>query len=86
MAGERLKFDGFTEISAVCSHPNHRGRGHSSLLVRTLMRLILNRGEMPFLHVYSDNTRAAALYRKLGFTHLRSFTVTVLKRRCASVG
>jgi predicted GNAT family acetyltransferase len=33
MAGERLKFDGFTEISAVCSHPNHRGRGHSSSLV-----------------------------------------------------
>jgi ribosomal protein S18 acetylase RimI-like enzyme len=86
MAGERLKFDGFTEISAVCSHPNHRGRGHSSLLVRTLMRLILNRGEMPFLHVYSDNTRAAALYRKLGFKHLRSFTVTVLKRSRASVG
>ena len=53
MAGERLKFDGFTEISAVCSHPNHRGRGHSSSLVGTLMRLILNRGESPFLHVYT---------------------------------
>ena len=38
MAGERMKFDGFTEISAVCSHPEHRGRGLSSLLVSTLMR------------------------------------------------
>jgi ribosomal protein S18 acetylase RimI-like enzyme len=80
MAGERMKFDGFTEISAVCSHPNHRGRGHSTSLVRTLMHSIVNRGEFPFLHVYSDNTTAAALYTKLGFTHLRSFTVTVLGR------
>ena len=80
MAGERLKFDGYTEISAVCSHPNHRSRGHSSSLVRTLMHQILSRGEIPFLHVYNDNTKAAALYIKLGFTHLRSFTVTVLRR------
>ena len=48
--------------------------------------LILNRGEIPILHVCSDNTRAAALYRKLGFKHLRSFTVTVLKRSRAQVG
>ena len=35
MAGERLRFDGFTEISGVCSHPDHRGRGYPSLLVST---------------------------------------------------
>ncbi len=80
MAGERMKFDGFTEISAVCTHPAHRGRGHASLLVRTLMRQILERGETPFLHVYSDNVHAAALYEKLGFAHRRSIGVTVLKR------
>jgi hypothetical protein len=28
MAGERMKFDGFTKISAACSHPNRRGRWH----------------------------------------------------------
>jgi ribosomal protein S18 acetylase RimI-like enzyme len=27
MAGERMKQDGFTEISGVCSHPDARGRG-----------------------------------------------------------
>ena len=81
MAGERMKFDGFTEISAVCSHPEHRGRGLSSLLVSTLMRQILERSETPFLHVFDDNTSAAALYRKLGFARRRSITVTVLKRR-----
>jgi predicted GNAT family acetyltransferase len=80
MAGERMRFDGFTEISAVCTHPDHRGRGHAFRLVSALMRSILARGETPFLHIYSDNTGAAALYRKLGFTYRRSLTVTVLKR------
>jgi ribosomal protein S18 acetylase RimI-like enzyme len=80
MAGERMRFDGFTEISAVCTHPDHRGRRHAVLLVNALMRNILTRGETPFLHIYSDNTGAAALYRKLGFSYRRSLTVTVLKR------
>ncbi len=80
MAGERMRFDGFTEISAVCTHPDHRGRGHAALLVSALMRNILARGETPFLHIFSDNTSAAALYRKLGFAYRRSLTVTVLRR------
>jgi predicted GNAT family acetyltransferase len=80
MAGERMKFPGFTEISAVCTHPEHRGRGLAEALVRVLMRNILARGEVPFLHIFSDNTAAGALYRKLGFTHRRSLVVSVLKR------
>jgi len=80
MAGERMRFDGFTEISAVCTHPDHRGRGHAFRLVSALMQSILARGETPFLHIYSDNARAAVLYRKLGFRHRRSMTVTVLKK------
>jgi ribosomal protein S18 acetylase RimI-like enzyme len=80
MAGERMRCDGFTEISAVCTHPDHRGRGHALGLVGALMRSILARGERPFLHIYRDNTSAAALYRKLGFRYRRSLTVTVLKR------
>jgi predicted GNAT family acetyltransferase len=84
MAGERLKCDGYTEISAVCTHPAHGRRGLSSLLVRTLMQQMLARGETPFLHLYSTNTTAAALYRKLGFVHRRSFIVTVLKRERSS--
>jgi ribosomal protein S18 acetylase RimI-like enzyme len=87
MAGERMRFDGFTEISAVCTHPDHRGRGHAFRLVSALMRGILARGERPFLHIYSHNTGAAALYRKLGFRYRRSLTVTVLKKRdSAAVG
>jgi predicted GNAT family acetyltransferase len=80
MAGERMKFPGFTEISAVCTHPDHRGRGLAEALVRTLMRNIFGRGEVPFLHIFRDNTAAGALYKKLGFTHRRSLVVSVLKR------
>jgi ribosomal protein S18 acetylase RimI-like enzyme len=80
MAGERMKFPGFTEISAVCTHPEHRGRGLAEALVRILMRNILDRGEVPFLHIFSDNVAAGALYKKLGFTHRRSLVVSVLQR------
>jgi predicted GNAT family acetyltransferase len=80
MAGERMRFPGFTEISAVCTHPDRRGRGHSTSLVHIMMRAILDRGETPFLHVFKENTRAAALYDKLGFVRRRSLAVTVLKR------
>jgi predicted GNAT family acetyltransferase len=80
MAGERMRFDGFTEISAVCTHPKYRGCGYASSLVRALVRQIIARGETPFLHLFSDNTTAAALYAKLGFTHRRRLIVTVLRR------
>jgi ribosomal protein S18 acetylase RimI-like enzyme len=32
-----------------------------------LMERIQGRGEVPFLHVREDNTRAIALYERLGF-------------------
>ena len=81
MAGERMRFPGFTEISAVCTHPEHRHRGHSSALVRALIRGILDRGETPFLHIFSDNSAAGSLYEHLGFSYRRTLTVTVLKRQ-----
>jgi predicted GNAT family acetyltransferase len=80
MAGERMRFDGFTEISAVCTHPSYLGRGYASSLVRALVQQITARGETPFLHLYSDNTVAIALYTKLGFAVQRRLTVTVLRR------
>ncbi len=68
MAGERLKTDGFTEISAVCTHPDYRGRGYGAALMRAVGDRLLTEGETPFLHTYADNAGAIALYRKLGFT------------------
>ena len=67
MAGERLKVPGHTEVSAVCTHPDHLGKGYAAALMSEVMRGIRDRGEMPFLHVRSDNTRAISLYERLGF-------------------
>jgi predicted GNAT family acetyltransferase len=67
MAGERLRPVGYTEISAVCTHPDYRGRGYGRDLVETLVRNIIDRGDVPILHVEKDN-RAASLYEKLGFS------------------
>ncbi|MEV5704127.1 GNAT family N-acetyltransferase [Actinoallomurus sp. NPDC052274] len=67
MAGERLRPPGWTEISAVCTAPEARGRGHAARLVRTLVARVLSRNERPFLHVAAANTRAIALYERLGF-------------------
>ena len=67
MAGERLKVPGYTEVSAICTHPDHTGRGHARVLTTEIMRRILDRGETPFLHVRQDNFRAIELYERLGF-------------------
>ena len=72
MAGERLKVPGHTEVSAVCTRPEHTGQGLARILMTEVMRRIIARGETPFLHVRADNLRAIALYERLGFsTRLR---------------
>jgi len=74
MAGERLRPPGFTEISAVCTAPDARGRGHAARLVSALIARITDRGERPFLHVAETNTAAIALYERLGFSTRKSVT------------
>lgn len=66
MAGERMKPHGFTEISAVCTHPDHRGRGFAAGLIHALIGDIRARGEGVFLHAYLDNP-VMPLYEALGF-------------------
>src|ERR1035438_10617439 len=67
MAGERLKVPGNTEVSAVCTHPDHVGKGDARALMTEVMRGIRDLGEIPMLHVRADNTRAVELYERLGF-------------------
>ncbi len=67
MAGERLRPEGYTEISAVCTDDRHRGRGLATRLVRILVQRIQARGEQAFLHAAADNEPAIRLYTSLGF-------------------
>lgn len=78
MAGERMKPGRHTEVSGVCTHPDHRGRGYAGFLMRLVAARILARGEEPFLHCYASNAGAIALYRRLGFEPHQSVTATVL--------
>ncbi len=68
MAGERVHLPGHTEISAVCTHPDARGRGLAAALTHTVARGILERSEQPFLHVADTNHGARRVYERLGFT------------------
>jgi len=80
MAGERMRLNGFTEISAVCVESAYRGHGFAIDLVGALTSSIAARTEVPFLHVFSSNHAAIALYRKLGFTLRRRMHLAVLGR------
>lgn len=78
MAGERMKLDGFTEISAVCVDPAFRGQGHAVGLMRLLIASICARGETPFLHVIGSNEGAIAIYQRMGFVVRRQFHLTTV--------
>jgi GNAT superfamily N-acetyltransferase len=83
MAGERVRCAGFAEISAVCTHPDHQGRGYAAVLMSVLMREMAARGETPFLHVRSDNAVAIRVYERLGFTLRRVIDLAVLQAAVA---
>ena len=78
MAGERMRPVGFTEVSGVCVHPDHRGQGYAARLMLHVAGKILARGETPFLHSYADNAGAIALYEALGFRKRCEQVLTVL--------
>jgi predicted GNAT family acetyltransferase len=81
MAGERLHVKGYTEVSAVCTDPAHLGKGYASHLMSHACETVIQRGDIPFLHVKQDNTRAIAKYEHLGFSIRAAFYFAVIKRR-----
>jgi ribosomal protein S18 acetylase RimI-like enzyme len=79
MAGRRLHLPGWIEISAVCTHPDHRGQGLSRLLIAGVETAIRRQGHRAFLHVLHENTRAIDIYRGLGFATRADMTITVVR-------
>lgn len=81
MAGERMRFPGFTEVSGVCTHPDFRGQGFARRLSAAVVAAIQRRGERAFLHAWATNAPAITLYRSLGFEVRAEVNVAVLARR-----
>lgn len=78
MSGQRMNLSRYREISAVCSHPDARGRGLTAPLMGELMARIVAEGKTPFLHVKTENGGAKAVYRKLGFTVRRAIYFSII--------
>lgn len=81
MTGERMRLGQLTEVSAVCTWPEFRGRGLAKALVSYVSALIVAEGRMPFLHVKAENAAAIALYEKLGFAVRKQLAFTVVRSR-----
>ena len=80
MGGQRMHLPGYREVSAICTHPDFRGRGYARTIVARLVAAIFDEGLTPFLHVESANTGAQALYRTLGFVERARLPLVVVER------
>jgi predicted GNAT family acetyltransferase len=77
-----MHLPGYREISTVGTLPGHTGHGYATALVGELARRIRAGGEVPFLTVRVDNTRAIAIYRRVGFRErIRMHSTTVQYER-----
>ena len=84
MAGERMKPEGFAEISGVSAHPDFRGRGFARLLSVFVAHRILERGETPFLHAFATNEPAIGLYESIGFELRTTMHAAMVRRNGAA--
>jgi predicted GNAT family acetyltransferase len=80
MAGERMRFPGYTEVSGVCTHPDFRGRGLARRLSAAVLAAIAARGDQAFLHAWKTNHAAITLYESLGFKVRTEVNIAVLTR------
>jgi predicted GNAT family acetyltransferase len=84
MGGERLALEGYSEISGVCTHPAHRGKGLAASLIWRLAQDHRRDGIVSFLHVAEENRRAIALYLRMGFKVVRKVTLIRISRDAAT--
>ncbi len=80
MAGQRMHANKYVEISAVCTNPDHTGKGYGKSLINYQVRKIVTEGNIPFLHVKADNEHAINLYKHLGFTVRSAMYIYVLQK------
>jgi ribosomal protein S18 acetylase RimI-like enzyme len=71
MAGERLRPDGWIEVSAVCTDERFRGQGLASRLTRAVGAGIVAAGRLPVIHASASNVNAIRLYESMGFVFRR---------------
>ena len=81
ITGERMRMNGFTEISAVVTLPDFTGRKYAQQLVAHVANKNLAAGIIPFLHVAETNERAIQLYKHLGFIQKRIIVFWKIKRQ-----
>ncbi|MCJ2183300.1 GNAT family N-acetyltransferase [Novosphingobium sp. 1949] len=77
MAGQRIRTGAVAEVSAVCTHPDARGRGLAPLLSQRAALDILDGGRLPILHSYADNHTAIGVYTRLGFVEQARLSLTL---------
>jgi ribosomal protein S18 acetylase RimI-like enzyme len=75
MGGERLKLDGYSEVSAVCTHPDFRGHAYGTSIIWEIARMHRRQGVASFLHVGCANEGAVKLYLRMGFHNVRRVTL-----------
>lgn len=80
MAGQRMHANKYVEISAVCTDPQHTGKGYAKCLINYHVRKIMKEGNIPFLHVRGENIHAINLYKRLGFTVRRNINMYILQK------
>lgn len=74
VSGERMKMNGFTEISAIVTHPDYTGRGYAKQLIKSITQSVFDEGKIPYLHVVTSNFTAINLYENLGFRTRRKIS------------
>ncbi len=79
MAGRRLHPTGYVEVSAVCTHPEFRGRGYALALVAMVARGIHAEGMTPALTSFEANAGAVRIYEQAGFAVRRRFELAVVR-------
>ncbi len=81
MAGQRLHAGQYVEISAVCTHLAHTGKGYATQLMTSQVHKIGSVSAIPFLHVKDDNLSAVKLYKSIGFEVRKRMDIYSIRKK-----